>query len=125
MLNLYQLHLFVAVAEAGSFSEAARRLHMTQPAVSMAVAALEKGLGGGSERLFKRRGQRVELTPLGEQLLPAAQHLLAEATQTEQALHAGRGVLAGRLALGSAGAAVAVALARLLGAFGQAHPQVQ
>jgi DNA-binding transcriptional LysR family regulator len=125
MLNLYQLHLFVAVADAGSFSEAARRLHMTQPAVSMAVAALEKGVGGGNERLFDRRGQRVELTALGHQLLPAARQLLAQAEQTEQALHAGRGVLAGRLRLGSAGAAGAVALARLLGAFGQAYPQVQ
>jgi DNA-binding transcriptional LysR family regulator len=123
MLNLYHLQLFVAVADAGSFSEAARRLHMTQPAVSMAVAALEKGLGG--DRLFKRRGQRVELTPAGHQLIGPARHLLLLADQTEQALHAGRGVLAGRLLLGSATPAGAVELARLLGAFGQVHPQVQ
>ena len=51
---------------------------VTQPAVSMAVAALEKGLG---EPLFQRRGRRSELTPLGQQLLPQARRLLALAAR--------------------------------------------
>lgn len=122
MLNLYQLQFFVAVADAGSYSEAARRLHITQPAVSMSVAALEKALG---DRLFRRRGQRMELTPLGHQLLGPARQLLALADQTEQALQARRGVVAGRLRLGSATSAGALDLARRLGAFSAAHPQVE
>lgn len=122
MLNLYQLQLFLAVVDAGSFSEAARRLHMTQPAVSMSVGALEKALG---DRLFRRRGQRMELTPLGHQLLGPARRLMALADQTEQALQAGRGVVAGRLRLGSATGAGALDLAGRLGAFGRAYPQVQ
>lgn len=122
MLNLYQLQLFLAVADAGSFSEAARRLHMTQPAVSMSVGALEKALG---DRLFRRRGQRMELTPLGHQLLGPARQLMTLADQTEQALQAGRGIVAGRLRLGSATGAGALDLAARLGAFGRAYPQVQ
>jgi DNA-binding transcriptional LysR family regulator len=122
MLNLYQLQLFVAVADAGSYSEAARRLHMTQPAVSMSVAALEKALG---DRLLRRRGQRMDLTPAGHQLLGPARQLLALADQTEQALQAGRGVVAGRLRLGSATGAGLLDLARRLGAFARAYPLVQ
>jgi DNA-binding transcriptional LysR family regulator len=121
MLNLYQLQLFLAVADAGSYSEAARQLHMTQPAVSMSVAALEKALG---DRLFRRRGQRMELTPFGHQLLGPARQLMTLADQTEQALQAGRGIVAGRLRLGSATSAGALDLARRLGAFGHAYPRV-
>src|SRR5689334_7253396 len=122
MLNLYQLQMFVAVADAGSFSAAARRLHMTQPAVSMSVQALEKTVG---DPLFKRRGQRVELTPLGHRLIGPARQLMSLADQTEQALHAGRGLLAGRLRLGCATWGGTLDLARLLGTFQQAHPQVR
>jgi DNA-binding transcriptional LysR family regulator len=122
MLNLYQLQLFVAVADAGSYSEAARRLHMTQPAVSMSVAALEKAVG---DRLFRRRGQRMDLTPAGHQLLGPARQLLALADQTEQALQAGRGIVAGRLRLGSATGAGVLDLAQRLGAFARAYPEVQ
>jgi DNA-binding transcriptional LysR family regulator len=122
MLNLYQLQFFVAVAEAGSYSEAARRLHITQPAVSMSVAALEKALG---DRLFHRRGRRMELTPLGQQLLAPARQLLALAAQTELAIQAGHGVVAGRLRLGSATSAGALDLARRLGTFSAVHPQIE
>src|SRR5205809_334153 len=87
MLNLYQLQMFLTVAEAGSFSAAARELHLTQPAVSMSVAALEKALG---DRLFRRRGLRVELTPFGHQLLGPARQLLGLAAQAEETLQARR-----------------------------------
>ena len=123
MLNLYQLNMFVAVAEAGSYSAAARQLNLTQPAVSMAVQALEKTLGG--DRLFRRRGQHVELTPAGQRLLGPARRLLTLADETEHVLNAGQTGLAGRLRLGAATAAGEIRLAELLGGFCPVYPQVQ
>ena len=54
---------------------------MTQPAVSMSVRGLEQTLGG--ERLFRRRGRRVELTPLGHQLIGPARQLLGLADEKD------------------------------------------
>ncbi|MBM4131680.1 LysR family transcriptional regulator, partial [bacterium] len=59
MLTVAQLRTFRAVARLDSFSRAAAELHLTQPAVSAQIAALEKALGA---RLFDRVGRRVVLT---------------------------------------------------------------
>jgi len=67
------LNAFVAVAELASFSAAADRLFITQPAVSKRIAILEKQLGN---RLFDRIGRRIELTPAGKVLLPNARQIL-------------------------------------------------
>ncbi len=69
-LDTQQLLTFLAVAETGSFSEAAHRLHISQPAISKRVALLEDRLGF---TLFDRLGQRVVLTYPGERLLPSVQ----------------------------------------------------
>jgi DNA-binding transcriptional LysR family regulator len=65
---------FLAVAETGSFSAAARRLRVTQPAISLAVTSLEHGLG---VRLYVRRSKPVSLTPEGEIVAEAARHMAA------------------------------------------------
>ena len=62
MLNLYHLEMFLAVVDTGSFSAAAESLHLTQPAVSEGVKALEGKL---DTRLFDRRGRRAAVTPEG------------------------------------------------------------
>jgi len=67
---------FLAVAEELHFGRAARRLHMTQPPVTQAVAQLERALG---TRLFDRTRRHVALTPAGEALLPEVRELLARA----------------------------------------------
>ena len=74
---------FLAVAESGSFSRAAEQLHITQPAVSKRVQALEASLG---VRLFDRVGKRVFLTDGGRLLAPRARALVAEARDTETLL---------------------------------------
>jgi len=66
-MELYLLRSFLAVAEARSFSGAARAIHSTQSAVSRQIAKLEKELG---VRLFERLGRHVECTPVGQLLLP-------------------------------------------------------
>jgi DNA-binding transcriptional LysR family regulator len=74
-LGLRHLRYFVAVAEAGGFTRAAARLHMTQPPLSVAIRQLEEELG---LRLLDRIGNRVELTAVGRDCLVYAKGLLQE-----------------------------------------------
>ncbi|MBI2848887.1 MAG: LysR family transcriptional regulator [Chloroflexi bacterium] len=80
MLDLHQLSIFLAVAEAASYSGAAKQLHLTQPAVSQQVKAVEKQFG---KKLFHRSGRKIELTEAGRNLLPAAKQLIDLARWTE------------------------------------------
>lgn len=71
-LSLDQLQTFVHVIDLGSFSAAARRLEISQPAVSLQVRQLERRLG---IRLIERVGRRVTMTPAGEELLDHARRI--------------------------------------------------
>src|SRR2546423_8528257 len=73
-MDTRQLAAFCAVVERRSFSQAAERLGVTQPAVSLQVRALEKRLG---TQLLDRSGRRVEPTEAGLRLYPGAPRLLA------------------------------------------------
>jgi len=73
MVEFKALHTFASVADLGSFRGAARRLHMTQPAVSQRIGQLEAELG---TRLFERRKRAVTLTATGRELLAYAEKLL-------------------------------------------------
>ena len=99
MINLWQLHVFLVVNEAGSFSAAATRLHMTQPGVSQQIRALETHLG---TKLFVRRGHGVELTAAGFDLLDPARRMINLSEATEQTLMSRRGEVSGRIRLGCA-----------------------
>ena len=83
MINLWQLHVFLEVAESGSFSAAAVRLHLTQPGVSQQIRALENHLG---TQLFVRRGHGVELTASGYDLLEPARRMINLSELTERTL---------------------------------------
>ena len=119
-MDTRQLQAFVAVVELRSFSQAAERLGVTQPAVSLQVQALEKRLG---TQLLDRSGRRVEPTESGLKLYKAAQRLLAIEDEIIEELTAeAEGDLTGTLEIGASTGPGGVLLPRLLCAFAQEHP---
>ena len=98
-MDTRQLAAFCAVVERKSFSQAAERLGVTQPAVSLQVRSLEKRLG---QKLLDRSGRRVEPTEAGLALYRGAQRLLALEGQLLDELAAGsEGELSGTLEVGA------------------------
>ena len=83
MMNWNELRAFIQVADRGSFSRAADALHLTQPAVSKRIAALEADLG---IQLFDRVGRRVFMTEAGSILYPRAQSMLQVQSDTTKLL---------------------------------------
>ncbi|PAV49543.1 LysR family transcriptional regulator [Pseudomonas sp. HAR-UPW-AIA-41] len=120
-MDLANLNAFIAIAEAGSFSEAGERLHLTQPAVSKRIAGLEQQL---NVRLFDRIGREVSLTEAGRALLPRAYQILNVLDDTRRALTNLNGEISGRLTLATSHHIGLHRLPPLLRAFTRAHPQV-
>src|SRR5690349_12272046 len=85
-LDLALLQTFVAIADSGSFTQAARQVHRTQSAVSLQMQRLEAAAGAP---LFKKNGRHMQATDAGDLLLGHARALLA---LNDEALHALRGV---------------------------------
>lgn len=121
-MNLQDLQAFVAVAECESFSRAAERLHLTQPAVSKRIRALEGTLDC---RLFDRVGRRIYLTDAGRVLRPRAESLLRAMQDTQRELQdLGRHV-AGDLGLATSHHVGLHRLAPALRSFTRRYPDVQ
>jgi aminoethylphosphonate catabolism LysR family transcriptional regulator len=99
-MNSAQLRAFHAVATEGGFTAAARRLGISQPAVTVQVKALEARYG---IRLFERRGRGVRPTALGRDLLARTRRLYAVEAEIEALLGASRDLLAGELRLAADG----------------------
>jgi DNA-binding transcriptional LysR family regulator len=117
-----QLAAFCAVVERGSFSQAAERLGVTQPAVSLQIRSLEKRLG---RQLLDRSGRRVEPTEAGLRLYRAAQRMLAlEEQLLEEVAVEDEGAVSGRLEIGSSSGPGGSVLPLLLCEFQQRHPAV-
>jgi len=122
-MDTRQLAAFCAVVERRSFSQAAERLGVTQPAVSLQVRSLEKRLG---TQLLDRSGRRVEPTEAGWQLYRGAQRMLALEEQIVAGVSASReGALAGDLVLGASTGPAAIAIPVLLCEFQQQNPDVR
>lgn len=96
-VELRQLEVIVEVAATGSFSAAARALHVVQSAVSASVRSTENELG---VELFHRRAQGVALTTAGDAFVDAAREALWAVRQVPEAVSAASGVLRGRLSIG-------------------------
>ena len=80
-MNLRHLEHWLALADTGSFSRAAEKLHITQSALSRSIQALEEELGGP---LVDRIGKRNELTPLGQSVLERARRIVRETEELKQ-----------------------------------------
>jgi DNA-binding transcriptional LysR family regulator len=121
-MDTRQLAAFCAVVERRSFSQAAERLGVTQPAVSLQVRALEKRLG---TQLLDRSGRRVEPTEAGMRLYVGAQRLLAleEQVLADVSLESGDD-LTGTFDIGASTGPGGIVLANLLCEFQQRNPEL-
>jgi DNA-binding transcriptional LysR family regulator len=95
-MDIAALQAFLAVAETGSFSRAAERIFLTQPAISKRIAALESSL---DTRLFDRIGRTVQLTPAGQALLTRSRAILRELDDVKRSITNLAGVITGELSL--------------------------
>ena len=122
-MDTRQLAAFCAVVERKSFSQAAERLGVTQPAVSLQVRGLEKRLG---TQLLDRSGRRVEPTEAGLRLYRGAQRMLALEDQIVADVTASsEGDLSGDLVLGASTGPAAIAVPLLLCEFQRENPAVR
>ncbi len=121
-MDINTLQAFLAVADTASFSGAAERLFLTQPAVSKRVAALESELG---TPLFDRIGRTVGLTEAGRALLPRARTILDQLAESRRAIANLSGRVAGPLNIATSHHIGLHRLPPLLRAFNGRHPQVE
>jgi DNA-binding transcriptional LysR family regulator len=98
VVQLHQLGYFVALADTRHFTRAAEQVGVAQPTLSQQIRALEDGLG---TRLVARRPGNIELTAAGEELLPVARRILAEADNARRALAELADLRRGRVHLGA------------------------
>ncbi|MFP8929906.1 LysR family transcriptional regulator, partial [Pseudomonas aeruginosa] len=99
-MNLFQLRAFDAVAREGSFTRAAERLCISQPAVTGHVKALEEHY---QVTLFRRTARRIELTEEGSRLVAITRTLFALEEEAEALLDANRQLVSGRLEVAADG----------------------
>lgn len=121
-MNLPDLKAFVSVATQHSFSRAAERLHLTQPAISKRIAALEESLG---TRLFDRIGRSIKLTTAGTALLAHAQKILLEVENSRRAILNLSDEVGGQLSIGTSHHIGLHRLPTVLKRFTQQFPNVQ
>lgn len=121
-MELYQLRTFAAVAEEGHLTRASERLHISQPAVSGQIKALEQEL---QVRLFDRSASGMELTMAGQELLTAAQRVLTAAETMKQSARRLSGEIGGVLRVGTVSNPAAIRLGDLLAAAVERYPRLQ
>lgn len=120
-MDTQDLAAFIEVAERGSFSQAAECLHLTQPAISKRVAALEARVG---HPLFDRVARRVTLTDAGRTLLPYARAVLQGIEDGRRALSHLSDSVGGRLSIGTSHHIGLHRLPPVLKHFTQSYPEV-
>lgn len=119
--EIRQLRYFLEVADCGSFSRAARRLGVSQPAVSQQMRDLENGLRAV---LLQRRGKRTLLTPAGLLFQEHARAILRQMDKSLQEISAEPGQLHGTLRLGVIPYLDVALMPTLLGLFAEEHPGI-
>jgi len=121
-LETHQLRYFLAVAQTGLFTTAARQCNVSQPSLSIQVAKLEQELGGP---LFERTRKGGRLTARGETFLPRAKAILEQMESAREDAKALSGLTMGKVTLGCMPTTGAHLLPPILSAFRKAHPKIQ
>ncbi|MGX5219716.1 MULTISPECIES: LysR family transcriptional regulator [Pseudomonas] len=120
-MTIKQLRAFLAVAQTLSFAQACQHLHLSQPALSLAIKTLEESLGGP---LLVRTTRSVALTREGEVLLPMARRLVADWDNAEEHLRQHFTLQLGRVAIAALPSFAASLLPVALRAFRDEHPNI-
>lgn len=121
-MELHQLRYFVAVAETGGFSKAARICFVAQPSLSQQIIKLERELG---QRLFERLGRTSVLTEAGRALLPRARLILKEAGDIKSGISDDLGSGSGQLSVGLIPTIAPYVLPGVLKRFYESFPRAQ
>src|SRR5687767_13320082 len=121
-MHLRQLEIVKVIADTGSFTAAARLLHVSQSAISRQVLLLEEEL---KEPLFVRLGRRVRLTAAGESLLQLSQRVLTDVRDTTAAIVEGHDRLSGTINLAGGMTVCLHVFPSLLKEYRRRHPEVE
>lgn len=122
MLDTHQLNVFLAAAETLNFTQAAARLHMTQPSVSQHIQSLEHHFG---QALFIRSGRTLELSEAGMALVPLARDIVGRSVHIEEMMKSLEGEVHGHLLVGCSTTPGKYILPHLLAKFHRLYPQVR
>ncbi len=122
MLDSHQLNVFLIASETLNFTQAAQRLHMTQPSVSQHIQSLERHFG---MPLFARSGRNIELTDAGMALIPLARELVRQSIHIEETMASLKGGVYGHLLVGCSTTPGKYVLPQLLTRFHKLHPRVR
>lgn len=120
-MDLRHLRYVVALGQTRHFTRAAEALGIAQPALSQAIAALERELG---VTLFERTSRSVRLTTAGTAFLDAAARILGDVADLHDTMSEHAGLLRGRVVVGTLQVYGEMTMPRLVGAFHRAHPGV-
>lgn len=121
-MNLQQFEHLLAVVETGSFSKAAEQVHLTQPALSRSIQAMEEELGAP---LIYRRGKRKDLTPLGALVAARGRRIGLEVSEIKRSVALLAGLEMGSVRLGMGPAPTAVLAVPMLRHMVVRYPRIK
>lgn len=121
-MEIHQLRYFLAIAESGSFTAAAKRCHITQPSLSQQIRRLEDGLGS---RLFDRLPKGAALTEAGRYLLPRARRILSDIDDATASIAGDLEAGKGRLVVGSIPTMAPYLLPAMVPRFSRRYPECE
>lgn len=121
-MELYQLRGFVAIAETGQLTRAAEKLHLSQPALSAQLKALEEEL---DFLLFERTANGMALTAAGKRLLADAEKVLAAAQSLQNDARALKGELVGKASIGTLSDPAFIRVGEFMNATMALHPLLE
>jgi DNA-binding transcriptional LysR family regulator len=121
-VTLRQVSYFLAVAEEGSFTHAARKLRIAQPSLSQQVQALERDLGAS---LLERTSRGLRLTTAGREFLPEARAMVTASQRARLAVRQTEALQGGELTIATVRSLAVGVLPQLIGAFRAQHPRVR